>query len=126
MGLHCVQKRGKGKVKSQNLVADEGHAHCLNLLSPMITTTVDRIHDDVIVCERIHGQMIERDDFKFFCLIGIMLPLSLLRTAQGHPMLVELKNGETYNGYYANFLWDRHNYHITLVLCHSTICPGFH
>jgi len=28
-----------------------------------------------------------------------MLPLSLLRTAQGHPMLVELKNGETYNGH---------------------------
>jgi len=27
-----------------------------------------------------------------------MLPLSLLRTAQNHPMLVELKNGETYNG----------------------------
>eukprot|EP00163_Fabomonas_tropica_P005176 TRINITY_DN1463_c0_g2_i1.p1 TRINITY_DN1463_c0_g2~~TRINITY_DN1463_c0_g2_i1.p1 ORF type:complete len:108 (-),score=21.35 TRINITY_DN1463_c0_g2_i1:363-686(-) len=27
-----------------------------------------------------------------------MLPLSLLRTTQGHPMLVELKNGETYNG----------------------------
>jgi len=27
-----------------------------------------------------------------------MLPLSLLRTAEGHPMLVELKNGETYNG----------------------------
>ncbi|XP_056844062.1 uncharacterized protein LOC130496208 isoform X2 [Raphanus sativus] len=26
------------------------------------------------------------------------LPLSLLKTAQGHPMLVELKNGETYNG----------------------------
>ena len=26
------------------------------------------------------------------------LPLSLLRTAQGHPMLVELKNGDTYNG----------------------------
>ena len=27
-----------------------------------------------------------------------MLPLSILRTAVGHPMLVELKNGETYNG----------------------------
>jgi small nuclear ribonucleoprotein (snRNP)-like protein len=26
------------------------------------------------------------------------LPLSLLKTAQGHPMLVELKNGDTYNG----------------------------
>ncbi|EOD19002.1 hypothetical protein EMIHUDRAFT_59131, partial [Emiliania huxleyi CCMP1516] len=27
-----------------------------------------------------------------------MLPLSLLRTATGNPMLVELKNGETFNG----------------------------
>eukprot|EP01135_Chromosphaera_perkinsii_P007228 Nk52_evm36s745 gene=Nk52_evmTU36s745 len=31
-----------------------------------------------------------------------MLPLSLLRTAVGHPMLVELKNGETYNGHLVN------------------------
>ncbi|KAL1920785.1 uncharacterized protein VTP21DRAFT_11420 [Calcarisporiella thermophila] len=31
-----------------------------------------------------------------------MLPLSLLNTAQGHPMLVELKNGETLNGHLAN------------------------
>ncbi|PRP74636.1 hypothetical protein PROFUN_03558 [Planoprotostelium fungivorum] len=30
---------------------------------------------------------------------SVMLPLSLLRTAQGHPVLVELKNGDTYNGY---------------------------
>ncbi|GMS82280.1 hypothetical protein PENTCL1PPCAC_4455, partial [Pristionchus entomophagus] len=29
----------------------------------------------------------------------LQLPLSLLRTAQNHPMLVELKNGETYNGH---------------------------
>eukprot|EP01105_Mastigella_eilhardi_P023682 TRINITY_DN6016_c0_g1_i1.p2 TRINITY_DN6016_c0_g1~~TRINITY_DN6016_c0_g1_i1.p2 ORF type:complete len:149 (-),score=27.47 TRINITY_DN6016_c0_g1_i1:113-538(-) len=28
-----------------------------------------------------------------------MVPSSLLKTAQGHPMLVELKNGETYNGH---------------------------
>ncbi|KAJ2290648.1 hypothetical protein IW141_003149 [Coemansia sp. RSA 355] len=28
-----------------------------------------------------------------------MLPLSLLNTAVGHPILVELKNGETYNGH---------------------------
>lgn len=27
-----------------------------------------------------------------------MLPLSLLKTSQGHPVMVELKNGETYNG----------------------------
>lgn len=30
------------------------------------------------------------------------LPLSLLTTAQGHPMLVELKNGETLNGHLVN------------------------
>ncbi|XP_042119031.1 U6 snRNA-associated Sm-like protein LSm4 isoform X1 [Peromyscus maniculatus bairdii] len=30
---------------------------------------------------------------------GSTLPLSLLKTAQNHPMLVELKNGETYNGH---------------------------
>lgn len=29
----------------------------------------------------------------------MVLPLSLLRTAQNHPMLIELKNGETYNGH---------------------------
>ena len=34
--------------------------------------------------------------------LHIMLPLSLLRTAQNHPMLVELKNGETYNGHLVN------------------------
>ncbi|TGJ85094.1 hypothetical protein E0Z10_g3707 [Xylaria hypoxylon] len=28
-----------------------------------------------------------------------MLPLGLLNAAQGHPMLVELKNGETLNGH---------------------------
>ena len=27
-----------------------------------------------------------------------MLPLSLLKTAEGHPMLIEMKNGDTYNG----------------------------
>jgi len=31
-----------------------------------------------------------------------MLPLSLLRTSQNHPILVELKNGETYNGHLVN------------------------
>ncbi|GLE03355.1 hypothetical protein PINS_up012245 [Pythium insidiosum] len=31
-----------------------------------------------------------------------MLPLSLLKTAQGQPMLVELKNGDTYNGNLVN------------------------
>ncbi|KAI8145929.1 hypothetical protein BJV82DRAFT_666485 [Fennellomyces sp. T-0311] len=31
-----------------------------------------------------------------------MLPLSLLHTAAGHPLLVELKNGETFNGHLVN------------------------
>ncbi|KAF0752324.1 hypothetical protein AaE_006077, partial [Aphanomyces astaci] len=31
-----------------------------------------------------------------------MLPLSLLQTAQGAPMLVELKSGDTYNGQLVN------------------------
>ena len=31
-----------------------------------------------------------------------MLPLSLLRGAINHPVLVELKNGETYNGQLVN------------------------
>jgi len=30
---------------------------------------------------------------------SIQLPLGLLTAAQGHPMLVELKNGETLNGH---------------------------
>ncbi|XP_075843252.1 U6 snRNA-associated Sm-like protein LSm4 isoform X1 [Microtus pennsylvanicus] len=35
-----------------------------------------------------------------WCRLGACwLPLSLLKTAQNHPMLVELKNGETYNGH---------------------------
>ena len=30
--------------------------------------------------------------------LKMVLHLSLLKTAQNHPMLIELKNGETYNG----------------------------
>ncbi|KAI3829588.1 hypothetical protein L1987_03714 [Smallanthus sonchifolius] len=45
-----------------------------------------------------------------------MLPLSLLKTAQGHPMLVELKNGETYNGHLVNCdTWM--NIHLREVIC---------
>ncbi|CAO3680521.1 unnamed protein product [Rhizopus microsporus] len=35
-------------------------------------------------------------------MLNIMLPLSLLHTAAGHPMLVELKSGETFNGHLVN------------------------
>ena len=35
-------------------------------------------------------------------LIATQLPLGLLNAAQGHPMLVELKNGETLNGHLIN------------------------
>lgn len=47
-----------------------------------------------------------------------MLPLSLLKTAVGHPMLVELKNGETYNGHLQscdNWM----NVHLREVICTS-------
>eukprot|EP00803_Ostreobium_quekettii_P007562 evm.model.scf_1127.4 EVM.evm.TU.scf_1127.4 scf_1127:34878-36528(-) len=47
-----------------------------------------------------------------------MLPLSLLKTAQGHPVLVELKNGETYNGHLVNCdAWM--NIHLREVICTS-------
>ncbi|CAI5505777.1 unnamed protein product [Closterium sp. Naga37s-1] len=47
-----------------------------------------------------------------------MLPLSLLKTAQGHPMLVELKNGETYNGHLVSCdTWM--NIHLREVICTS-------
>ncbi|KAF5731450.1 putative U6 snRNA-associated Sm-like protein LSm4 [Tripterygium wilfordii] len=49
---------------------------------------------------------------------GGLLPLSLLKTAQGHPMLVELKNGETYNGHLVNCdTWM--NIHLREVICTS-------
>jgi U6 snRNA-associated Sm-like protein LSm4 len=47
-----------------------------------------------------------------------MLPLSLLKTSQGHPMLVELKNGETYNGHLVSCdTWM--NVHLREVICTS-------
>ncbi|WIA37705.1 hypothetical protein OEZ86_014590 [Tetradesmus obliquus] len=47
-----------------------------------------------------------------------MLPLSLLRTAQAHPVLVELKSGETYNGHLVNCdSWM--NIHLREVICTS-------
>ncbi|RZC25156.1 putative U6 snRNA-associated Sm-like protein LSm4 [Glycine soja] len=50
--------------------------------------------------------------------IHAWLPLSLLKTAQGHPMLVELKNGETYNGHLVNCdTWM--NIHLREVICTS-------
>eukprot|EP00775_Hariotina_reticulata_P005771 gene5771-6010_t len=47
-----------------------------------------------------------------------MLPLSLLKTAQAHPVLVELKTGETYNGHLVNCdSWM--NIHLREVICTS-------
>lgn len=47
-----------------------------------------------------------------------MLPLSLLKTANNHGVLVELKNGETYNGHMVNCdNWM--NIHLTEVICTS-------
>ncbi|KAL1195440.1 putative U6 snRNA-associated Sm-like protein LSm4 [Cardamine amara subsp. amara] len=47
-----------------------------------------------------------------------MLPLWLLKTAQGHPMVVELKNGETYNGHLVNCDM-KMNIHLREVICTS-------
>ncbi|KAG5567718.1 hypothetical protein RHGRI_003048 [Rhododendron griersonianum] len=56
--------------------------------------------------------------FELAKLFGVQLPLSLLKTAQGHPMLVELKNGETYNGHLVNCdTWM--NIHLREVICTS-------
>ncbi|KAL0047301.1 hypothetical protein WJX82_000237 [Trebouxia sp. C0006] len=47
-----------------------------------------------------------------------MLPLLLLKTAQGHPVLVELKSGETYNGHMVQCdSWM--NVHLREVICTS-------
>ena len=54
-----------------------------------------------------------------------MLPLSLLKTSQGHSMLVELKNGETYNGVLnACDAWM--NVHLTKVVCTNKDGDRFH
>uniref|UniRef100_A0A9L0TJJ8 LSM4 homolog, U6 small nuclear RNA and mRNA degradation associated n=1 Tax=Equus caballus TaxID=9796 RepID=A0A9L0TJJ8_HORSE len=56
---------------------------------------------------------------------AFQLPLSLLKTAQNHPMLVELKNGETYNGHLVscdNWM----NINLREVICTSRVsalCP---
>ncbi|EYU46761.1 hypothetical protein MIMGU_mgv1a022605mg [Erythranthe guttata] len=47
-----------------------------------------------------------------------MLPLLLLETVQGHPMLVELKNRETYNGHLVN-CDTLMNIHLREVICTS-------
>jgi small nuclear ribonucleoprotein (snRNP)-like protein len=50
----------------------------------------------------------------------LQLPLSLLRTAQNHPMLVELKNGETYNGHLVSCdSWM--NIHLRDAICTSRV-----
>ncbi|PSC70748.1 putative U6 snRNA-associated Sm LSm4 [Micractinium conductrix] len=47
-----------------------------------------------------------------------MLPLVLLKTSHGHPVLVELKNGETYNGHMVQCdTWM--NIHLREVICTS-------
>ncbi len=52
----------------------------LSRLSKLCSTNPPRIHTNLPVAHR-------------------QLPLGLLNAAQGHPMLVELKNGETLNGH---------------------------
>ncbi|XP_075261085.1 uncharacterized protein LOC142352826 [Convolutriloba macropyga] len=54
-----------------------------------------------------------------------MLPLTLLKTAHGHPMLVELKNGETYNGHLSSVdTWM--NICLREVICTSRDGDTFH
>ncbi|KAK9087626.1 hypothetical protein Syun_030020 [Stephania yunnanensis] len=53
--------------------------------------------DKRVTTDSIHDSFASAQEFQ-----RRMLPLSLLKTAQGHPMLVELKNGETYNGHLVN------------------------
>ncbi|MFH4983172.1 hypothetical protein AB6A40_009881 [Gnathostoma spinigerum] len=51
---------------------------------------------------------------------AMVLPLSLLRTAQNQPMLVELKNGETYNGHLVSCdAWM--NIHLRDAICTSRV-----
>ncbi|KAL0371438.1 UNVERIFIED_CONTAM: DNA mismatch repair protein PMS1 [Sesamum angustifolium] len=76
--------------------------------------TVHRSRDEeletLFYCRRNGKSLLVAADFK--------LPLSLLKTAQGHPMLVELKNGETYNGHLVNCdTWM--NIHLREVICTS-------
>ncbi|CAI9774309.1 unnamed protein product [Fraxinus pennsylvanica] len=74
----------------------------------------------LVMCTALFGAMVGCSPFSigFFCALKKMLPLSLLKTAQGHPMLVELKNGETYNGHLVNCdTWM--NIHLREVICTS-------
>ncbi|KAL2200521.1 hypothetical protein P885DRAFT_27939 [Corynascus similis CBS 632.67] len=54
-----------------------------------VLVTVEKVETSFRVCA----------NFSFCLLFGLQLPLGLLNAAQGHPMLVELKNGETLNGH---------------------------
>ena len=54
-----------------------------------------------------------------------MLPLSLLKTSMGHSMLVELKNGETYNGV-LNACDALMNVHLSKVVCTNKDGDRFH
>jgi U6 snRNA-associated Sm-like protein LSm4 len=47
----------------------------------------------------VSGDSVHLLDWKWRAEAGLQLPLGLLNAAQGHPMLVELKNGETLNGH---------------------------
>ena len=51
-----------------------------------------------------------------------MLPLSILKAAENHHMLIELKNGDTYNGRLVGcnmFM----NISLKDVICTSKVCP---
>ncbi|WMV47309.1 hypothetical protein MTR67_040694 [Solanum verrucosum] len=67
---------------------------------------------------RVRVRVLSSYEALIFIFLLSQLPLSLLKTAQGHPMLVELKNGETYNGHLVNCdTWM--NIHLREVICTS-------
>ena len=72
----------------------------------------------------VHGELCIRLGSHYVALHFLanrMLPLSLLRTAVGHPILVELKNGETLNGQLVNCdAWM--NMNLRDVICTSRVC----
>ena len=77
--------------------------------SVVVSEAARRIRTD-----RIYGRFFRQTE-------GKMLPLSLLRTTQGHMMLVEVKSGETYNGQLVSCdTWM--NLNLREVICTSRVC----
>lgn len=64
------------------------------MLKTQYTHTQDiRSYTHIHIYTLIHTHTVNK-----YVAIKKMLPLTLLKTAENHPMLIELKNGDTYNG----------------------------